>query len=59
MSGNTLSLGGQQAIQREDRSDGQHATAEFKTPEHPSIDTTESDILSVAMMLLIMEPTPA
>ena len=47
-------LGGQQAIQREDRSDGQHATAEFKTPEHPSIDTTESDILSVAMMLLIM-----
>ncbi len=47
-------LGGRQAIQREDRSDVQHATAEFKTPEHPSIDTTESDILSVAMMLLIM-----
>ena len=44
----------QQAMQKNGRSDRQYATAEFKSPEHPSIDTTESDILSVAMMVLIM-----
>ncbi len=44
----------QQAMQKKGRSDRQYATAEFKSPEHPSIDTTESDILSVAMMVLIM-----
>ena len=41
-------------LQKNGRSDRQYATAEFKSPEHPSIDTTESDILSVAMMVLIM-----
>ena len=42
------------SLQKNGRSDRQYATAEFKSPEHPSIDTTESDILSVAMMVLIM-----
>ena len=42
------------SLQKNGRSDRQYATAELKSPEHPSIDATESDILSVAMMVLIM-----